>query len=175
MVSYMEEKIIIAGFGGQGIMFLGKLICQAGMEEGYNVTFMPSYGAEVRGGTANCHVIISDSSIASPVITEATTLLIFNDPSLLKFEKNLVPDGFLLYNSSLVNVKPARKDIEISSVPATETAYKAGSTKSTNMVMLGRYAAYKKILSREKIIKNIKGISGEINLKAFDAGYRYER
>lgn len=164
----MEEKIIISGFGGQGIMFLGKLICQAGMEAGFHVTYIPSYGAEVRGGTANCHVILSDKPIASPVIGKATTLIMMNEPSLLRFEHLLTPGGLLLINSSLVNTKPKRSDVQIESIPATDMAYKLGDVRVTNMVMLGKYIACRDLLSREIIVRNLKGPLADLNIKAVD-------
>lgn len=168
----MEEKIIIAGFGGQGIMFLGKLICQAGLEEGYNVTYIPSYGAEVRGGTANCHVILSSSNIASPVIDKATTLILMNEPSMVKYEQMLLPCGLLLLNSSLIKNKPKRKDIEIESAPATNMAYDIGDVKVANMIMLGRYISCKKILKKECVLKNIKGPVSDININAVEKGLK---
>lgn len=168
----MEEKIIIAGFGGQGIMFLGKLICHAGMEEGFYVTFFPSYGAEVRGGTANCHVVLSDSAIASPVIGKATTLIIMNEPSLQKFESYLIPGGLLLVNSSLIKIKPQRKDIKLETIPVTDLAYEAGDVRAANMVMLGKYIACRGLIKRESVVKNIKGHLADLNIKAFDRGLR---
>lgn len=168
----MEEKIIIAGFGGQGIMFLGKLICQAGMEEGFQVTYIPSYGAEVRGGTANCHVVLSDNPIASPVVEKATTLIIMNEPSLQKFESFLSPGGLLLVNSSLINIKSERKDVRIEAIPATDLAYEAGDVRVTNMVMLGKYITCKTLLSRESAVKNIRGPLADLNVKAVDTGMK---
>lgn len=167
----MEEKIIIAGFGGQGIMFLGKLICQVGMEEKYNVTYIPSYGAEVRGGTANCNVVLSDKAIASPVVDMASTLIVMNELSFLKYEKQILPGGLLLYNSSLIHVKPNRKDVLIESVSASNIAYDLGNIRVANIVMLGRYMAIKKILKKEDVIKNITGPLKDLNIKAFDAGF----
>lgn len=164
----MEEKIIISGFGGQGIMFLGKIICQAGMEAGLHVTYIPSYGAEVRGGTANCHVILSDKPIASPVIGKATTLIMMNEPSLVKFEPYLVSGGLLIVNSSLTNIKPERKDIQIESIPATDMAYGLGDVRVTNMVMLGKYIVCRDIVSRDNIIRNLKGPLADLNIKAVD-------
>lgn len=158
----MEEKIIIAGFGGQGIMYLGKLICQAGMRMGLNVTYIPSYGAEVRGGTANCHVVLSDRTIASPVVGSATTLIIMNEPSLLKFESSLSPDGLLLLNSSLIKIKPKRNDIRIEPVPATETAHRLGDVRVANVVMLGRYLRCRDLLS----VDIVKGLLTGLNKEA---------
>ncbi len=170
----MEEKIIIAGFGGQGILFLGKLICQSGMESGLNVTYFPSYGAEVRGGTANCNVILSDKEIPSPVIETADTLLALNEQSLLKFESLLNPGGLLVMNSSLIKTGQKRKDITVISIPASNIAYDLGNTKVANIVMLGLYNKAKGLLDNDKIIKNIQGSLAEFNIKAFDLGYNYK-
>lgn len=164
----MEEKIIISGFGGQGIMFLGKLICQCGMNQGLDVTFIPSYGAEVRGGTAHCHVVLSDKPIASPVIGKATALIMMNEPSLLKFEDILTPGGLLIINTSLVNTKPKRSDIQIESISATEMAYGLGDMRVTNMIMLGKYIACRDLISRDSIIRNLKGPMADLNIKAID-------
>lgn len=153
-------------------MFLGKLICHAGMEENFYVTYFPSYGAEVRGGTANCHVVLSNDPIASPVVAKATTLIIMNEPSLQKFESFLSTEGFLLLNSSLINTPPKRKDMIIESIQATDLAYAAGDVRVANMVMLGKYIACRNILHRESVIKNIKGTLADLNLKAFDVGIK---
>lgn len=173
-IKNMEEKIIIAGFGGQGILFLGKLICQAGMETGFNVTYFPSYGAEVRGGTANCNVILSDKDIASPVIETADTLLAMNELSLVKFESMLNPGGLLLLNSSLIKVAPKRRDVNIKSIPASNIAYDLGNTKAANIVMLGLYSKERSLLDNDKIMKNIKGPLADLNIKAFNFGCNFE-
>lgn len=171
----MEEKIIIAGFGGQGILFLGKLICQAGMEKGLHVTFFPSYGAEVRGGTANCHVILSDKRVAQPVVEKADTLIIMSEPSLLKFESLLIPKGLLIFNSSLIKINLKRDDIFIESIPASDMAYKLGDVGSANMVMLGRYIKCRGLIPFESIERNIRGPKRDINLKAISIGVEYDR
>lgn len=136
-----EERVIIAGFGGQGIMFMGKLLCYAGMLEGKQVTYMPSYGAEVRGGTAYCNVIISAEEIASPVVAEPTSAIIMNLPSLVKFEPMLLKKGLLVVNSSLVSRPPKRKDLEVIAIQATGIADGLGNTRVANMVALGAYLA----------------------------------
>ena len=169
----MNEKVLISGFGGQGIMFLGKLLCQAGMNNGFKVTYIPSYGAEVRGGTAHCNIIISDESIASPMVRKADTVIALNEPSLIKFESRLKPKGLLLLNSSLITVEPKRKDIEIVSIPATDIAYELDNIKVTNMVMLGKYIACKKIVPLESLINNLKGPLVKINTEALRKGYNH--
>lgn len=134
----MTEEIIIAGFGGQGVLLAGKLLAIAAMREGKNVSHIPSYGAEMRGGTANCSVVISDEEIASPAIERPTSVIVLNEPSLKKFESRVVPGGVLLVNSSLINYEPARDDIEYISMPFTDMAREKGSEKSANMAAIGR-------------------------------------
>jgi 2-oxoglutarate ferredoxin oxidoreductase subunit gamma len=131
------EGIFFAGFGGQGIILAGKLICLAAMGEGKHVSHIPSYGAEMRGGTANCSVIVSDEEIASPLVPRPSICVVMNKPSLLKFQSIVRPGGLLIWNESLIDTKPDRTDIELLAVRANEIAEAAGSYKSANMVMLG--------------------------------------
>jgi len=134
------EEIIIAGFGGQGIMLTGRLLAQTAMEAGKEVTYMPSYGAEVRGGTANCMVVIAEEKIACPVVTKPDSLIVMNKASLNKFGPRLKNNGLLIMNSSLIDTGPQLdKSIEIITVPADELAIELGSPKSANMVALGAY------------------------------------
>jgi len=133
----MLEKIIFAGFGGQGVILSGKLICVAALEENKHVTHIPSYGAEMRGGTANCSVVISDDEIGSPLIPAPTICVVMNKPSLLKFEPRIVPGGLLIYNSSLIEIKPQRKDITAVPVKANDLAVEAGNVKAANMIIIG--------------------------------------
>ena len=134
------EEIIIAGFGGQGIMLTGKLLAQTAMEADKEVTYMPSYGAEVRGGTANCMVVIAENKIACPVVGKPDSLIVLNKASLNKFGPRLKNGGLLIMNSSLIDTEPQLDDsIEIIAVPADELAVELGSQKSTNMVALGAY------------------------------------
>jgi len=134
------EEIIIAGFGGQGIMLTGKLLAQTAMEAGKEVTYMPSYGAEVRGGTANCMVVIAENKIACPVVGKPDSLIVMNKASLNKFGPRLKNGGLLIMNSSLIDTEPQLDDsIEIIGVPADELAVELGSQKSANMVALGAY------------------------------------
>ena len=137
----MEEMLIIAGFGGQGVQLIGKMLVEAGMEEGKEVSFLPSYGAEMRGGTSNCNVIISDEPVGSPIVNEATCVMALNRPSMDKFEGSVIPGKTLLINSSLVDRKAERTDIEAIYVPANDIANELGNTKVANMVMLGAYIA----------------------------------
>jgi 2-oxoglutarate ferredoxin oxidoreductase subunit gamma len=148
----MREEIIFAGFGGQGIILSGKVICLAAMKEGKKVTHIPSYGAEMRGGTANCSVVISDQEIASPLVPRPSVCVVMNKPSLLKFESRLREGGTLLYNSSLIDIEPSRKDLNCIAVPANQMAQEEGSTRSANMVMLGLLAKIKpQVASLESI------------------------
>ncbi|MEF9895344.1 MAG: 2-oxoacid:acceptor oxidoreductase family protein [Clostridia bacterium] len=136
----MEKRMIVAGFGGQGVLLIGQLIAYAGMLDGKEVTWMPSYGPEMRGGSANCAVVISDEPVGSPKVEDADVVIAMNKPSLALFEKNLVPGGALLYNSSLIDIAPSRTDIKVVAVPCNEIAMAQGSLRSSNMVMLGAYA-----------------------------------
>lgn len=135
----MTHQIIMAGFGGQGVMSMGKILVEAGLKEGKNVSWLPSYGPEMRGGTANCSVIISEEPVGAPTVTEATAAIVMNRPSLDKFEKDVIPGGNLFINSSLIDKKATRDDINVYYVPANEIANDMGSGKIANMVMLGAY------------------------------------
>jgi 2-oxoglutarate ferredoxin oxidoreductase subunit gamma len=139
----MREEIIFAGFGGQGIILSGTIVCLAAMGEGKKVTHIPSYGAEMRGGTANCSVVISDEEIASPLVPEPSVCVVMNKPSLIKFEPKVRAGGTLLYNSSLIDIKPSRTDIRCVPVAANEMAQEEGSIRSANMIMLGLLAKLK--------------------------------
>ncbi len=131
------HKLIISGFGGQGVMLMGKLLAYAGMNEGKAVTWLPSYGPEMRGGTANCHVIVSDEEISSPIISKATGVVVMNLPSLAKFEGNVMPKGDLFINRSLIKDKTSRVDVNTLNVDANEIAEEVFVSKSANVVMIG--------------------------------------
>lgn len=134
------EEIVIAGFGGQGVMLAGKLLAQTAMRAGREVTYMPSYGAEVRGGTANCMVVIADHEIACPVVSRPDSLIVLNKASLNKFAPRLKNGGLLIMNSSLIDSEPELDEsIEVVAVPADELAVELGSPKITNMVAIGAY------------------------------------
>ncbi|MDR7870655.1 MAG: 2-oxoacid:acceptor oxidoreductase family protein [Tissierellaceae bacterium] len=173
----MEERIIAAGFGGQGVMALGQLLTYAGMVEDKRVSWVPSYGVEMRGGTANCNVIISDELIGSPVVIEATTALVLNKPSFDKFEKSVVPGGRLFVNSSLIEDKCMREDIEVYYVPANDIANEIGNNRVANMVMLGAYLEVTKMVGLDSVEKAYYKVFGEnkahllpINKQALEAG-----
>lgn len=139
--SAMTQKVRCAGFGGQGIVLMGKLLAQAGMMEGRHTTFFPQYGAAMRGGTANCSVIVSERPIASPMVEQPDVILIMNGPSLDKFELTVKPGGWIFYNSSLIDREVGRDDVNVFKVPANDTAEEVGSARAANMVMLGAYSA----------------------------------
>lgn len=133
----MREGIVFAGFGGQGIILSGLILCHAAMREGKLVSHIPSYGAEMRGGTANCSVVVADSPIGSPLVPRPDVGVVMNKPSLLKYEPLLVPGALLLWNSSLIDLPPVRKELDARAVPANELAEQEGSARAANMVMLG--------------------------------------
>ncbi|MEW5744144.1 MAG: 2-oxoacid:acceptor oxidoreductase family protein [Nitrospirota bacterium] len=137
----MERRVIIAGSGGQGILFLGRLMAHAALLDGREVTWFPSYGAEMRGGTANCTVVISDAMIGSPVVRNPDILIAMNQASFHRFSSRILPGGIVLYDLSLVAAEPPRGDIEMVPVPASELAASLNSTKSANMVMMGAFSA----------------------------------
>lgn len=175
----MHEEIILAGFGGQGLLLLGKLLAEAAMEEGRNVSWLPSYGPEMRGGTANANVIISDEQVGSPIIIDSTIVVAMNRPSLEKFEKTLIKDGYLFMNSSIIDIEPSRKDVKIVKVPANEIASNLGNLKVANMVMAGAIIQKTKIVNLETFINVIKeNFSGkksnliDINIKAIEEGMK---
>ncbi len=158
----LNEKVICAGFGGQGVMSMGQLLTYAGMLEGKQVSWLPSYGPEMRGGTANCNVMISDHPIGSPVITkDATAAIIMNLPSLDKFEECVAPGGMVIVNSSLIPKKVTRQDVKAYYVPANEIALELGNDKTANMVILGAYLALANPVAIESILEAFKKVFGE--------------
>ena len=135
----MHTEIILAGFGGQGVLLIGKLLAYAGMKAGREVTWMPAYGPEMRGGTCNCTVVLSDRPIGSPISKSPHGLIALNLPSLDKFEDAVRPGGVIVVNTSLINRLPQRTDVTVVAVPANEVAIECGSPKAANMVALGAY------------------------------------
>ena len=133
----MQQEVIIAGFGGQGVLFAGQLLSYTALDEGKEVTWIPSYGPEMRGGTANCTVVISDEEIGSPFVNNPTAVIAMNLPSLEKFEDQVEEGGIIIVNASMVNRGVARDDIKVVSIPANEIAQEIGSERAVNMVMLG--------------------------------------
>ncbi len=156
-----QIDIIFSGFGGQGIQAAGKLIAYAGMLENKHVSFLPSYGPEMRGGTSNCHVIVSDEPIGSPILNSATVVMAMNRPSLDKFESYLEPGGILLVDTSLVNREPERKDIKVFAIPATQIASGMGNLAYANIIMLGKLLNETGVVSAEYFEKGLKKVLPE--------------
>ena len=150
---YANPRIKFAGFGGQGVLLLGVALSECGMQAGFEVSWLPSYGHEMRGGTANCHVRISDRAIGSPLVEESDVLIALNRPSLEKFENDLRPGGLLLMDSSLIDIEPQRTDIEVVKIPATKIADDIGTVKCANMVMMGAYIEKTGILDLDSAIE----------------------
>lgn len=175
----MEERILLAGAGGQGALTIGKFIAEVLMNK-YRVTWFPSYGAEVRGGTAHCHVVVSDREIANPVVEEATVLLIMNQASYDRFRERLTDDGLLVCNSSLVTPDPADASWTVG-VRASELAAAMGDVRVANMIMLGALNQVKHLMSVEELNRMVDHVLGtapskarlsELNKQAFLAGQR---
>lgn len=157
----MENKVICAGFGGQGVMSMGQLLAYAGMIEDKYVSWLPSYGPEMRGGTANCGVTVSDEEIGSPIITnDADIAIVMNLPSLIKFEKDVKPGGKIFINSSLIEKKVERTDIEVYYIDANKLAADIGNIKAANLVMLGAVLKSTPIVDIESILEAFKKVFG---------------
>ncbi|MCX5817480.1 MAG: 2-oxoacid:acceptor oxidoreductase family protein [Proteobacteria bacterium] len=176
----MLTKTIFSGFGGQGVLSIGFTVANAAMFEGKYVTYLPSYGVEVRGGTANCTVVVSDEEIASPVASDPEFIVAMNQPSFARFQSILQSGGLLCVNSSIVDATSARGDIEVLAVPTSELAEKLGTIKVANMIMLGAFIKASMIISFDFLIKNLTGILGEgksklikLNKDALELGYNY--
>ena len=173
----MKKEIIISGFGGQGGLAIGKNLVEAGMAEGLFVTWAPSYGPEMRGGTANCSVVLSDKPVGSPVFNHPTELIALNEPSLAKFEDGVLPGGVVFVNSDVVTDKVSRPDLKAIYVPCSKIAEEVGNPKVGNMVMLGAYVAETKVLKPETIEHMIEEMFAgtkakfiPLNIEAFRRG-----
>jgi 2-oxoglutarate ferredoxin oxidoreductase subunit gamma len=173
----MLIKTVFAGFGGQGVLSMGLNLAQAAMIEGKNVTYLPAYGAEVRGGTANCTVAISDEEIASPVASSPEFIVVLNQPSLVRFQNQIQSGGLIFINSCLVQAEISRGDVELVNVPANTIAEQLGSQRSANMVMLGAFAKKSNLVTLASIIEGLKNTLKTkqkliaVNEKALTAGY----
>ncbi len=173
----MENKIIIAGFGGQGVQSLGMFIAYASIHDGKEVTFLPSYGPEMRGGTSNCSVVVSDKPVASPIIAVPDMLIAMNKPSLAKFESKVKKGGTIIVNSSLIDTKVTRDDVKAVYINANDLAVEAGNVRTANIVVLGAYTKMSgdftpdvmKAVIEKKFAKKPKVIPA--NIKAFELGY----
>ena len=174
-------EVICSGFGGQGGLAIGKNLAEAGMAEGLNVTWAPSYGPEMRGGTANCYVVISDDDIGAPLRDQMDDLIVMNDPSLSKFLYKLVPGGTLYINSSIVKSEITRTDIKVVKAPVTELALEMGSAKVLNIIMLGVYVGYTQVVPEDVVWRTIEHKLGKkpallpLNRQAFDLGLKLGR
>jgi 2-oxoglutarate ferredoxin oxidoreductase subunit gamma len=179
----LHEEVIIAGFGGQGVLLAGKLLAQTAMKAEKEVTYMPSYGAEVRGGTANCMVVIAESEIACPVVGNPDSLIAMNKASLDKFGPRVRDGGLLVLNSSLINEKPQLSDsLAIVSVPANDLAVELGNVKAANMVALGAYLHKKGILSVAAAAECLSDVLARryhktlpVNTEALQRGAEFDR
>jgi len=174
------EELIIAGFGGQGIIMTGKLLAHAAMIGGLEVTYMPSYGAEVRGGTSNCMVVMSTDPVACPFVSSPDSLIIMNQASLDKFAPRLKSGGLLVMNSSMITDLPRRGDIEILSVPADDIALRLASPRSSNMVALGAYLQMHNVVANEALESSLPAVLSKryhktiaANVQAINAGRQY--
>ncbi|MCL1859474.1 MAG: 2-oxoacid:acceptor oxidoreductase family protein [Oscillospiraceae bacterium] len=174
-------SIVAAGFGGQGILFMGKQLALAGMYLNKKVTWLPSYGPESRGGTSNCTVIISDDEIGSPVTPNPDILIVMNLPSYIKFHGSIAKNGTLICDSSLVSERSSREDIDKYYIPATSVAYKNNMPKLANVIMLGKLIAATNIFTPDELIMSMqKSIPSskkdllDLNIKALDIGFNYK-
>ena len=173
----MTQEAIFSGFGGQGVLTMGMMLGYAGVIEDKEVTFMPSYGPEMRGGTANCIVVVSDEMISSPIISMFDSVVALNQPSVDKFEDHIKPGGNILYDSTNILVPPTRKDINIYACPVSEAAIKLKNSKVLNMIMLGAFVKVTNVVKVETVWKTLEQVLPEryhklipINKQAFETG-----
>ena len=173
----MQNDVIVAGFGGQGVLLIGKMLAYAGMADGKEVSWLPSYGPEMRGGTCNCTVVISDKPVGSPVVERPRAAMVLNLPSLDKFESTVKPGGLLVINSSLINRGSSRSDLQVILVPANEIANELGGARAANMVALGAFLGATHAVSLEAVDTLIRDTFAgkpkviEVNLTALRRGY----
>ncbi len=173
----MQVEAVFAGFGGQGVLLAGKILAETGMGLGKEVVWLPSYGPEMRGGTANCTVIIADEPIASPIVMHPRDAVVMNRPSLEKFCPLQKPKGFVVVNASLINVRPDRTDLSVVEVPANQIAIEAGSAKAANMAMLGAYVGATEVVPFEALLEQAKHEFAKkpkfvpVNMKCIERGF----
>ena len=174
-------QILIAGFGGQGVLFAGKVLAYLGLTDGKNVSWLPSYGPEMRGGTANCSVIVSDEPVGSPIVTTPDILVAMNLPSLKKYENDVVSGGIIIVDSALIAEKVAREDVTTYYVPATKMANDEGFSTLANMILMGKLMKVCENIGFEdtetalnKVVPPKKANLIEVNLKALKTGYDFE-
>lgn len=178
----MQVEIIMAGFGGQGVMLMGKMLAESGMQDGKEVSWLPSYGPEMRGGTANCTVVVSDRPVGSPIVKAPRDVVAMNLPSLDKFESIMRPDGILVINESLIERPAKREDVKVVRVKANDIALACGSPRSANMVALGAYIGATEIVNPDHVIAQIeakfakkKPEVAKVNVDAFKKGLEVGR
>ena len=176
----MTYETIMAGFGGQGLLFSGKVLAYAGLLEGKELSWLPSYGPEMRGGTCNCSVILSDEPVGSPIISHPNVLMVMNEPSLDKFEDTVAPGGTIFVDSSLIARKVRRTDVEVVYIPATQMAKEMDALSLANMIILGAIVEKMRCVKPETVVDALKHtISArkanllDLNLKAVEAGARF--
>jgi 2-oxoglutarate ferredoxin oxidoreductase subunit gamma len=176
----MLVKTIFSGFGGQGVLMMGVSLANSGMNEGYHVTYLPAYGAEMRGGTANCTIAIGDEEIASPVASEPNYLVVMNSPSLFTFQNKVTSGGTIFLNSSIIKDLPNRQDVKVVSVPCADIAQELGNIRVANIIMMGTFIKISGVVSPDIYLNSLESIMGskkkslaELNRKAFSAGFDY--
>ena len=176
----MIVKTIFSGFGGHGVLMMGVSLANSGMNEGYHVTYLPAYGAEMRGGTANCTIAIGDEEIASPVASEPNYLVVMNSPSLFTFQNKVTSGGTIFLNSSIINDRPNRQDVKVFCVPCADIAQELGNSRVANIIMMGTFIRKSGVVSPDIYLKSLETIMGsrkkalaEVNRKAFAAVFDY--
>jgi 2-oxoglutarate ferredoxin oxidoreductase subunit gamma len=175
----MITRTTFAGFGGQGVLVMGYVLSHGAMLKGLNVTYFPSYGAEMRGGTANCTVTLSDTKIASPVASQPDILVAMNGPSLKKFENRVIKKGLMILNASLIEENPSRTDVTLLKVPTAKLSREVGSERAANMIMIGAFSAKTGLLSREETFNGMQAaMKGkerffDLNRKAIERGFAF--
>ncbi|MDD6095174.1 MAG: 2-oxoacid:acceptor oxidoreductase family protein [Clostridia bacterium] len=177
----MTTNILLAGFGGQGILFAGKFLAYNGLIEEKQISWLPSYGPEMRGGTANCSVIISDEPVGSPIVTNPDVLIVMNLPSLDKYEKAVVPGGKIFVDSTLIDRKVAREDVDVFYIPATQMAKQMGAPTLANMIISGKLIKETGVVSYGKVEAALKKVVSakhadllSVNLEAVTKGYEFK-
>jgi 2-oxoglutarate ferredoxin oxidoreductase subunit gamma len=174
----MERSTVFAGFGGQGILFAGKVLAEAALLEGREVLWIPSYGPEMRGGTASCTVIVADHQIGSPIVDRADHAVVLNPPSMARYAPVVAPGGLLVVNTTLIEAEPGRDDIDVLEVPCTAHARTAGDDKLVSVVALGALVGRRRFIEPESVHEALRRLLGSrhpeliaADLAAFDAGY----
>lgn len=174
----MIVKAIFSGFGGQGVLVMGVSLAHSGMSKGFHVTYLPAYGAEMRGGTANCTVAVADEEIASPVASEPNYLVVMNSPSLFTFQNKVTTGGTIFLNSSIIDDRPHRQDVKVVCVPCSDIAQNLGNIRAANIVMMGAFIKITDVVSPDIYLSSLESIMGskkkslaELNRKAFSAGF----